>query len=751
MKIKQPIVLLLAWALAAANAASVTPTAEPPQPSLIGGAKWKADYGFRKKAVRAADLGLQPKQVLMFSDYPAPSSKDAWNPFSFHERWLVHAIQGMTNRTEPLVWIGPDGMLRKYYQEQRGYSFVDRRSESFAEFLKRFAPHFNGVIVYAEQPSDCAMLAFNLANQNFCLPVSETIYQQHREALDRLPMILRIGGPGINRRMVHDWLVANLLPRCDRRSAFSVNQAFPDNSLPNGECSWDACGDIPFRFGSFIFNLSGLPDYAGQAEEFRWFQNIMEGLKAPAMIFGWNTAEAVYSAYGHTMGHCQNAGNSSFIASVPSRGQFPFKQDTRPRIDRPEKNVYVAFVSNEGDTLRLFANGYWGAWQKPERGAAPMNWAICPAYVEYFPTLFEYYYETRTTNDYFCMSPTGAGYVHTDLMPPAQVDVFLRETERLSRDYLDLHEIMAWGCNNLDVWQKMAAQPSVRAIFPKPNGGPDQGRLFHIEAGARRVPVLREGFGHYWITRTPACNHDQQKQLTPSAFATQLQDLHATPEKPAFFILYSLEGDAPRMIKEMQALLDPARVQIVDLCTFSHLLRQTPADFADTPREADVASPVLLTPELIREPSVWKPVNGARVTRVPEGLKIELVNQTWGGISLTNVKVPTNTTGLTVKTAAVTRGRWEPRLTGLHVNKARPDNSSMFVGIQATCLKDGPYPGGVYRSDFDPRVIAKIRRGEILPQIQLIFSDAKPGDYMVISKLEPHSTTSAEPIGIQKQ
>ncbi|MCY3018536.1 MAG: GxGYxYP family putative glycoside hydrolase [Planctomycetota bacterium] len=664
----------------------------------------------------------------------------------FHLRWMVYAIQGMGNRGGPLVWLRHYDVCDTwsgFISKRHGIEFVDRRKETLESFLRTFVPLFNGIILYDERPSDNAILAFNIASHNFCIPVAKAVYDSYKPIFDRAPVVLYIKQGKYDRKATYDWLLTNIMPLCDKETAFSVAQSFDDNALPKGSFYWEAAADVPFKLRSFIFNLSGLPatvgSAAGDAAGFELFSRIMEALKPPALIFGWNTSEAIYSAFGHMMGHSQNAANGSFIANLKPIMTFPFRQKKIQSPASPGNKVYVAFVSNEGDTLRLFYHLYWKAWTRPERGTAPLNWCIAPAYVRYFPVLYEYYYETKTDNDRFCYAPTGAGYVHTDLMPPDKVDALLQYTEQLSSGFLDLHELFAWGCNNQDVWRKMASLPSVNAIFPKPNGGSDEARLFHITgeapSGKKTVPVLREGYGHYWITRTPAYNRDAKTQLTLDRFLAELNQLYERYPKPAMFVLYSIEGDAPRIICEVKAKLDPAKVEIIDMGTMAQWLAQMPNESGRTPPEPPLAASIAVTPEALMNPTSWSSVNRSSVNKTDRGLKLTLTS-TWGGIEMKSAVLPRTATRIEIKLESLTGGMWEPRVCGVHASLAKPDETTTYVGIQTTSLAVGPYPGGWYRSDFDPRILAKIKRGEALPNLQIIYYNGRPGDEMVISQMK---------------
>ena len=79
------------------------------------------------------------------------------------------------------------------------------------------------------------------------------------------------------------------------------------------------------------------------------------------------------------------------------------------------------FETNEGDTPRAVVSAMASAWAQPERGSAPIAWAMDPVLAERFPALWDHFAATATANDSFVAAVGGAGYVYLNQLSRAQL------------------------------------------------------------------------------------------------------------------------------------------------------------------------------------------------------------------------------------------------------------------------------------------------------------------------------------------
>nr|MCU0792357.1 NEW3 domain-containing protein [Opitutaceae bacterium] len=167
---------------------------------------------------------------------------------------------------------------------------------------------------------------------------------------------------------------------------------------------------------TFFFNLGYVS--CEKPDEYALLHEILSGIEHGGALYGWgdsgeNALINAIAPHGLFL-QCDPAPNLSFhravkpsAARIAPRRARPFD----PATVRVAKKHYVAFLLNEGDTLKcmgtMFNGGQW-AW--PERGRVPINWGSNPWIVEEFPAMMEAYYSTMTEHDLFYSSVTGYGY-----------------------------------------------------------------------------------------------------------------------------------------------------------------------------------------------------------------------------------------------------------------------------------------------------------------------------------------------------
>lgn len=436
----------------------------------------------------------------------------------------------------------------------------------------------------------------------------------------------------------------------------------------------------------------------------------MRGLKKPAAIFGWCTAEAEFSQFGHYQCCSTAAPNLSFHAALKPLKPPPYIQDTKPKVARPQKKVYLAFVANEGDTAVVLTQQYYGGWLDPGRGKIPLNWAIGPEYARMFPAMVEYYFRTKADKDYFVCGPSGAGYVHPDRMSPACLDAFLAHTARELREGVNLSEIILWEAQNASVWERYAQRiPGLRGLTTKPNGLYPYGGIEFTEAGG--VPLLREGNLHYWHT----CEKyfGPEFQLKAPAAVEFLNKVYEEQSKPHFFMVYGLQGNLPSEIVKLAAALDPTKFEIVDMGTLFHLARES--------------APPRWTRQMLRKTDLWSSLNGALVSLADKGLRVEVApGKTWGIATLPNVLLPREAAAVRVRVAELSGGIWVVKLTGRFGLRTEAADWVPFDGCAGT---------GDFGRELDKRVRARNVLREPLEGLQMGLSGG-PGAYVVFELID---------------
>lgn len=100
--------------------------------------------------------------------------------------------------------------------------------------------------------------------------------------------------------------------------------------------------------------------------------------------------------------------NLSFFSKLPTQS-IRFKQHKKLNVNL-EPKVYLSFISMDGDNPVLILQHYRKDWDSPLRGKIPFTWAIPPKLIDLAPAVLEYYYNTKTPNDYFIGDVSGLGW-----------------------------------------------------------------------------------------------------------------------------------------------------------------------------------------------------------------------------------------------------------------------------------------------------------------------------------------------------
>jgi hypothetical protein len=626
-------------------------------------------------------VGLKPGEVWMVKFSTVWEGRpEAEHPFD--EYLLKFAVQGMLNRHGPLYWNDTIGfgwgeyvkLWRDYFASTRGIAFKELGPE-VGPIVERFGKVFNGIILYDLQPSDKMFLAANLANLNECLPVSKRIYDKHRAAFGDMPVVADLTQRECTRGQIYDWLIAEALPRTNRTVAYNACMSFPDLRTAPQAPNLIQGFDYPFYKKAFIFNLPaaaypvGRPSTPGlvidgSPEIASAFDRIMRGLIVPATIYGWGDPEDHWiprmSAYGHAMRNTCNSPNLSFVAGVPPLRPPPYLQDVAPKIDKPKAKVYITFMSNEGDTAISLWDRFFGAWDKPSRGKAPINWGINPANVEEFPALFEYFYNTRTPNDYFVVAASGSGY----MIPRASRDLepFLRLTDR-GQAFINCREIDVWGPSRESMDRYADRLPWLRAITVVPEVMPAGATNVFTVGRDHRIPLIRRRPEEMYWNNGPLLKMDEKGwegfHVQMDLFLRHLNWVYdrgpAVDGKPGFVSLYGVMGTIPDEIARIQTALDPAKFEIINYATMAHLAAQT-----NPPEATAIPAPkakVRWSADLLRQADAWEASNDARVSASGQGLSVEVgPGRDWGVARIADLQLPAGAGGVTIRVRTISPG-----------------------------------------------------------------------------------------------
>jgi len=343
----------------------------------------------------------------------------------------VMAIQGIVNRSGPKIFVlqgaknkwglfsGPesssaswlpakflsscpstDNVFEEYYIRIKG--FTKRDVKSLKELYLEFESYVKGAVLYDLDKVDQRVIAFSFASAEDYIPVTAKLLADY-PVLASCPVKEILPGRFKNPVESQKWAYDKLASKCTHRSISSYWPIETWLSIDHG-----------ISKKNFFYQLNYKPSENGA--EYQLLQKILSGLAPGAAICGWGNGEdAILAALARhgTYLQCDPVPNLSFHRAVkPFSPSMPYKKSRfDPASVQLEDKYYVAFLVNEGDTLKCMGSFYnGGQWFWPERGNVPINWGNNPAIVEEYPALMEAIYSSVSEKDLFFSAITGYGY-----------------------------------------------------------------------------------------------------------------------------------------------------------------------------------------------------------------------------------------------------------------------------------------------------------------------------------------------------
>jgi len=475
-------------------------------------------------------------------------------------------------RSAPEFW-------RHYYAGSRGYVF-ESLTDPLA-LLDALGDKVRGVIRF-RLGNRCELpLAVTLAGIEDAVAVPDES-PLLGAFLDRLPVLADVRDRFVTRLEATTWALRELMPLCARDAVFSQNDT-------NDQRDPDIFSlDLAVAGRMFVFNLDFWE--ARAPDHFALIRQILGRLDPMSPMYGWGTSEAammVAMGPSGTFLICTGCPNLSFHRNVPST-TWPMR--TRRRFDpasiRLENTCYVAFMVNEGDTLKWMGSVMGaGRWLESGRGRIPVNWGVSPFINEFYPGLMEYYYNTSTERDVLVSSISGYGYY--GLKHSAHARELAEREARLLPD-MDVTVGSVYAVHGmLDATNGVLDPQTDDWLVRRGCRGylfesAQRNRLWMTSAGQ---PVIGADWSlFYWKYRIPGKGPAQLK-----AVAERIKELAGPPGRPSFVPVY---GGSPSDFIQIASHLDPARFTVVGLDEMVEAARQAIAASLYAPAPVVARAPV---------------------------------------------------------------------------------------------------------------------------------------------------------------
>lgn len=470
------------------------------------------------------DPSITGGRVKSYKEGQPPDAKGhlALEDNGWKNQVMLFALQGLANRSGPRLmydtqfwnWKPADATWRDYYRDQKGITF-ETLDDMYA-VIDRFRQDFRGLIVHDPAVEQSLYAACTLAGIEDLLPVKPDVAEALRRRYPDLEIVHDFRGRWSDEFAPLDWMIEALMPRCVPGMIYSVD------NLWTGMCIHTL--DLAVARRAFVYRCSTHPDHA---EDRQRIWRIHSAAGPNCGVYGWGEPEDRYCEMASLNSNyimCTEAPNLSFHARVPADMQT-FRQKShvdKAALTLEEGRYYVAFLTTEGDALKIHMAFHGGAWHDPRRGEVPVNWGFQPRMLDIAPAMAEYYFNTMSEKDYFFCGCSGAGYTYPNWMP--EPEQFFRETNAYMRR-ADLQVMDCWIHFARPVYDRYAELSPQTEAFVMPCG---PGQVKMTRAGT--PVILRYGGLNYFP------NEKTPEDMADAIRAAAETNLH----KPAFITVFAV-------------------------------------------------------------------------------------------------------------------------------------------------------------------------------------------------------------------
>jgi GxGYxYP putative glycoside hydrolase C-terminal domain/GxGYxY sequence motif in domain of unknown function N-terminal len=498
---------------------------------------------------------------------------------------LIISLQGLANRDGARVYLEYPAdwqweivrPLITFLEHRHGVRFDRLAMDDADAALSRFAGHARGYVVWDRKVRSSLLVAFTAAGVLDGVVVDEAhipLAEKHR--LRRLED-LRGLFEGRTDAQIYAWAFDRYWSRCSRDYYVLLGGI-------SGAVMQPGIADFGIQQRAFFTDLSASP----AAPQERALETRILGLQNPAsVVLGWHSYgkdtegehTTLVSHFGLRMEGLFNLPNVSFTSQIPLTPGFRFTNVSNVVPGRTyvaQRKVYIAAVAT--DSMGI------GAWTQPGRGKIPYGWQVLMNWTWMNPPILQYFYESRSPNDYFIGGLSGPGYMYPKAIPPAKFPALMAEARSLM-DRLDLHvlEIMDYSQGNRHLGNTDLTRAVVDAYYRE-----FPGVIGFINGyGTARTFDLRDG--------RPMISYDNYLDLqrpVDQAAADIEELIRLNDKRPYFLLMHVRERNTVEKVHQILGRVsEPVEVVPLDL-----FLRLAASDKTYRTRCEESGDPVNLMP-----------------------------------------------------------------------------------------------------------------------------------------------------------
>jgi len=472
---------------------------------------------------------------------------------------LLISLQGLANRDQPRLFLEypvdwPWEIVRpleNFLAHREGVKFGRLAQDDADGALTRFSGHARGYVVWDPGVRSSLIVAFTAAGVLDGVVVDQALIPLAEKHGLRPLADFRGIFRGKADADIYQWAFDHYWDKCSRDYYVLMGGVSGAEMQPG-------VADFGIQQRAFFTDLSANRDNPRE----RALESKILSLQHPAsLVMGWHSYSkdtegehtTLVSNYGLRMEGLNSLPDVSFTCQIPLTPDFKFTNNNHVLPGQrfvAQKKVYLAAVST--DSIGI------GAWTKPGRGQIPYAWQVFMNWVGLNPPLLQYFYESKTPNDYFIGGLSGPGYMYPKAIPSAKFPILMAEA-RDEMQRLDLHvfEIMDYSQGNRHLGNTDLTRDVVDRYyheFPDVIG-------FINGYGSARTYDLRDG--------KPMISYDYYLDLVrpEDQAAADLDELMRLNTRRPYFLLMHVRERNPvkKVIGIINRLTEPVEVVPLDV------------------------------------------------------------------------------------------------------------------------------------------------------------------------------------------
>jgi len=323
----------------------------------------------------------------------------------YKTRLLTLSLQGIVNKKEPRLYVlweskdkfgNPSQEWLKYYKSK---GWIEFREISLKKAIKKYKNEIKGFVIYDPDFKHSINIATTIAGLKDVL-IAHPDFVKPLKRLG-LKMVKDLRGKWKDKYQAYRWQLVNLFPKCNKnlivllpvenpqthRSQYHMIRPIRDYIIAKKICALDL---IPHK--EFPKDTQLLSEYYKKIPPY----GIVLGYPFSGVLERPHVEFASKHKLKVLLAHVSSV-NFSVHFQMPAKKIY--KQDHIKKVNLKNK-IYIAFCMSDLG-LNTMQDRYYGAWDDPKRGSIPVSWWLDAIVVDFCPGILQYYYETKTENDFF--------------------------------------------------------------------------------------------------------------------------------------------------------------------------------------------------------------------------------------------------------------------------------------------------------------------------------------------------------------